>query len=386
MIMKKMVSSLPVVGLLLCLFCSQAFVLGAGLQDVETQPIMVETLEVEPTVVKTGDLIKQTYRLRFPDLINAGREIIILEDRMVPENLPIHPFEAVALEIRKSQVDSEYIWDFVYDMRLVAPEKAVYVVPAFSFYFLVRDLGEDIEDAEIQQVDGGQSLVRYVTTMNDVPTLNIRDTIELGEFSGRAALFQTIAWTVAPLPLLIWAVLLVRLARKPKIISLEAAKEAEELEKIESRIPVPPSIWEARRNFRDQLTFLKAIQESGPGHVTSDMERGLVLAARDYLRAELPDLNSGDTAKDVLAHVNGLGEGARKDALATLAERLVSYQYALEHDDAVLANLAEEVAVLDESLTALRPHIMLWRRTLEAVERVKSVGQQFVERVKSFGQ
>ena len=202
--MKKMFSSLRVVGLLLCLFCSQAFVLGAGLQDVETQPIMVETLEVEPTVVKTGDLIKQTYRLRFPDLINAGREIIILEDRMVPENLPIHPFEAVALEIRKSQVDSEYIWDFVYDMRLVAPEKAVYVVPAFSFYFLVRDLGEDIEDAEIQQVDGGQSLVRYVTTMNDVPTLNIRDTIELGEFSGRAALFQTIAWTVAPLPLLIW--------------------------------------------------------------------------------------------------------------------------------------------------------------------------------------
>ena len=180
--------------------------------------------------------------------------------------------------------------------------------------------------------------------------------------------------------------LLVRLARKPKIISLEAAKEAEELEKIESRIPVPPSIWEARRNFRDQLTFLKAIQESGPGHVTSDMERGLVLAARDYLRAELPDLNSGDTAKDVLAHVDGLGEGARKDALAALAERLVSYQYALEHDDAVLANLAGEVAVLDESLTALRPHIMLWRRTLEAVERVKSVGQDFVERVKSFGQ
>ena len=393
--MKKMFSSLRVVGLLLCLFCSQVLVLGAGLQDVETQPIMVETLEIEPTVVKTGDLIKQTYRLRFPDLINAGREIIILEDRMVPENLPIHPFEAVSLEIRKSQIDSEYIWDFVYDMRLVAPEKAVYVVPAFSFYYLVRDLGEDIEDAEIQQVDGGQSLVRYVTTMNDVPMLNIRDTIELGEFSGRAALFRTIAWTVAPLPLLVWVVLLVRLARRPKIISLEAAKEAEELEKIEAQIPVPPSIWEARRNFRGQLTFLRATQESGSGDVTSDMERGLVLASRDYLRAELPDLNSGDTAKDVLAHIDGLGDGARKDALAILAERLVSYQYALEHGDAVLANLAEEVAVLDESLTALRPHIMLWRRILEFVERVrsfgfvervKSFGQEFVERVKSFGQ
>ena len=37
--------------------------------------------------MKTGDLISQVFRVRFPDLVREGKEIIILEDRMVPENL-----------------------------------------------------------------------------------------------------------------------------------------------------------------------------------------------------------------------------------------------------------------------------------------------------------
>ena len=49
---------------------------------VSTAPVNVETLEIEPTVAKTGDLITQTYRVRFPDLIHEGREVIILEDRV----------------------------------------------------------------------------------------------------------------------------------------------------------------------------------------------------------------------------------------------------------------------------------------------------------------
>ena len=36
-------------------------------------PVQVETLDLEPTVVKTGDLITQTYRVRFPDLIGEGK-------------------------------------------------------------------------------------------------------------------------------------------------------------------------------------------------------------------------------------------------------------------------------------------------------------------------
>ncbi|MCE2514335.1 MAG: hypothetical protein J4F37_04870 [Acidobacteria bacterium] len=338
---------------------------SAGAQDAGASPVRVETLEIEPTVVKTGDVITQVYRVRFPDLIAQGREIIILEDRMVPENLPIHPFEAVSLEIRKRQLDDEHIWDFAYGMRLIAPEKAVYVVPSFGFYYLVRDLGEDIEDAEIQQIDGGQGLVRYVTTMNDLPILDIRDTIELGEFGGQAVFFRALAWAVAPLPLLLWLVFLVRLARKPKVVSLEAAREAEELDRIESQIPVPPSIWEARRTLRGQLRSLAGAANGGGAAAVSE----LVISARDYLRAELPDINSGDTARDIKAHVDGLKDGARKEALSTLASRLVIYQDGLERGDVAIENPSREVAALDASLTALRPHIRLWRGMLAFVGR-----------------
>ena len=337
----------------------------AGAQEVDASPVRVETLEIEPTVVKTGDTITQVYRVRFRDLISQGREILILEDRMAPENLPIHPFEAVSLDVRKRQVDSEHIWDFVYGMRLIAPEKAVYVVPSFGFYYLVRDLGEEIEDAEIQQIDGGQGLVRYVTTMNDLPILDIRDTIELGEFAGQAFVFRTAAWAVAPLPILFWLVFLVRLTRKPKVVSLEAAREAEELDRIEAQIPIPPSIWQARRTLRSQLRALAGAAQSRGAAIISD----LVISVRDYLRAELPDINSGDTARDIKAHVDGLKDGARKEALSTLAARLVIYQDGLERGEATIENPGREVAALDASLAALRPHIRVWRGMLAFVGR-----------------
>ncbi|HIE92098.1 MAG TPA: hypothetical protein EYQ83_04230, partial [Acidobacteria bacterium] len=171
----------------LFLVATAALAQPPAVDDVPMGPVRVETLELEPTVVKTGDLILQRYRLRFPDLVAEGQEIIILEDRVAPEALPVHPFEGVSLTVDKDLVEGEHIWEFEYGFRLVDPNKMTYLLPNFSFYYLVRDLGEDIEDAEVQQVDGGQGLVRYVTSITDEPLLNIRDTIELGAFAGRWA-------------------------------------------------------------------------------------------------------------------------------------------------------------------------------------------------------
>ena len=327
----------------------------------EDSPVQVETLELEPTVVKTGDPITQTYRVRFPDLIDQGREIIILEDRMVPETLPVHPFEGISVDVRKRQVDDEHVWDFTYVFRLIAPEKSTYVLPGFSFYYLVRDLGEDVEDAEVHQIDGGSNLVRYVTTLTDTPLLDIRDTIDLGSFSTRATAFRVLAWTVAPLPLLVWLVLLVRRARKPKAVSEAKREEDEELERIEAQIQPPPSIWQARRTLRRHIRSLDVLAPSENGAELSDLKQNLVICGREYIRAELPDLHSGDTPKDISAHVAGLKEGSRKDALGRLAERLVDYQRSLEQDVAKpIDDPAGEARVFDESLATLRPHVQLW--------------------------
>jgi hypothetical protein len=330
------------------------------MSEIPIGPVRVETLELQPTVVKTGDLILQPYRVRFPDLIGEGKEIIILEDRMAPETLPVHPFEGVSLTIAKSRVEDEHIWDFTYGFRLVDPSKMTYLLPNFSFYYLVRDLGEDIEDAEVQQVDGGQGLVRYVSTITDEPVLAIRDTIELGAFAGRATFFRTLAWTVAPLPLFVWLVMLLRVARKPKMISLEKAQEEEELARLEAQIPVPPSIWEARRELNRELSALQDLAPSADGVVLAGVERGLVLSLRDYLHAELPDLNPGDTALDMQRHAEELKDGPRKDALRTLTSRLVAYQQGLEHSQpAPMESPGEEARSLEGALKQLRPHVRL---------------------------
>ena len=327
----------------------------------EASLVQIETLEVEPTVVKTGDPIRQTYRVRFPDLIAEGQEILILEDRMVPETLPVHPFEGLALDVRKRQVDDEHIWDFHYTFRLIAPEKSTYVLPGFSFYYLLRDLGEDVEDAEVRQLDSGANLVRYVTTLTDTPLLDIRDTIELGAFGTRATAFRVLAWALSPLPLLVWLVLLVRQARKPRQVSEAKRKEDEELEQLEAQIPVPPSIWQARRSLLRHVRELARLRPAENGAVLQDVRRNLIIHGREYLQAELPELHVGDTPKEIGSYVAGLKDGPRKDALSWMTARLVDYQSSLEHDStAPIADPAREARAFEDSLTRLRPHIRLW--------------------------
>ena len=356
------------------LVAAGAVLLSAGLAAAQPQPapqpaaaddspVQVETLDLEPTVVKTGDPITQTYRVRFPDLIDQGREIIVLEDRMAPETLPVHPFEGIALDVRKRQVDDEHIWDFTYVFRLIAPEKSTYILPGFSFYYLVRDLGEDVEDAEVRQIDSAGNLVRYVTTLTDTPLLDIRDTIDLGSFAARATAFRVLAWTVAPLPLLIWLVMLVRQARRPKQVSEAKRQEEEELERIEAQIQPPPSIWQARRSLRQQVRLLDETAPSANGDALLDLKRNLIITGREYMRAELPELHAGDTPRDISTYVAGLKDGPRKAALGRLADRLVDYQHSLEREVATpIDDPPGEARLLDESISMLRPHNQLWMR------------------------
>ena len=325
--------------------------------------VRVETLELEPTVVKTGDVITQTYRLQFPDLISEGKEIIILEDRVAPENLPVHPFEAVSLEVGKRQVGDEHIWEFEYGLRLIAPEKAFYVLPGVSFYYLVRDLGEDVEDVEVEQVDVAGGLVRYVTTINDVPVLDIRDTIELGEFQTRATGFRILAWGVAPLPLLVWFVLLVRQARRPDTVSEDQQQEADELEQLEAQIPLAPSIWQARRALLASIRGLEDLAPGANGSALHDTQRTLLISGREFLQAEIRELHTGDTPKDIQKHVERLPASARKDALLSLAGRLVTYQHGLERDaPEAIADPPGEARELAVSIGQLRPHVRLLTR------------------------
>jgi len=331
-------------------------------------PLAIASLPPEPTVAKTGDLITEVYRVRFRDLIDQGKEIIVLEDRVAPENLPVAPFEGVALEVQKRQVGDEHIWDFVYKFRIINPVKASYILPTFSFYWLIRDVGQDIEESEVLQYETDPQLVRYVSTITEQAFLDVRDTIQLGDFTAQATFFRTIAWVVAPLPLLLWGIMLVRVARRPRPAPTVKQKLADELDQLDAQMPDEPRRSRARRHLRRQLRALGAMAPGENGRVLLDVERDLVISFREYLRAELPEVNPGDTPKDIKRYVETrLGDSGRRDALLDLASRLVTYQSGLERGVPTSgADPAEEVRAIETSLARLQPHV-------RAFERVKGL-------------
>ena len=342
----------------------------------EPSLLTVETLKPVPTVVKTGEPFVQEYRVRFPDLVNEGKEVIVLEDRMVPENVAVRPFEATSVEVVKRRVNGEHIWDFTYTFRIVNPVRMPYRLPSFSFYWLVRDLGETIEETDVELVNTDEVSVSYVTTVTSDPFLDIRDAIELGSFSGRATLLRTIAWTIAPLPLLVWLVMLVRLVRRPRFSAKIPVKEDDGIDALQEMEP-PLLLGRARREVRRYLRELSAIRQ-GPiqgedSEVFPILGRNLVISLKDLLRAELPELNPGDSPKDIKVYIEKrVKESSRKEALEMLVSRLVVYQDGLEKGIPLAVDDAElEADLLAQSVVQLRPYARPWVYLTDLIDRLR---------------
>jgi hypothetical protein len=346
------------------LFVAAAPVFAQAVQPAaEEAPLTVETVGLDPTVGKTGDVITATYRVRFPDLISKGKEVLVLEDRMAPENLPLAPFDAVGLDVDKRQVGDLHVWDFVYRLRLVGPQKAPTTLRSVTFYWLVRDIGQKIEDAQVRQSTTDPLTFRYVTTITDDAVLHLRDDIELGAFARRAALFRLVGWGIAPLPLVIWVVAAVMALRRPRP-SPAMKPGVQKEEEPEAPIPESPTLQQARRQMRRQL---QALGNGAHGGAGSELDIDLVSSLRSYLKAEMPDLNPGDTAKNIVRHIEmKVPEGRRKEALAGLAARLVAYQNGLERGTPVAsADPAGEAQELEALMARLPAH----GRLLDRVKR-----------------
>ena len=342
----------------------------------EPPPLTVETLKPVPTVVKSGEPFLQVYRVRFPDLIGEGRELIVLEDRMAPENVTVNPFEAISVDVVKRRVGDEHIWDFAYTLRLLSPTKGTHLVPSISFFWLLRDLGATIEESEVRLINTDEVYVSYVTTVTDDLVIDIRDAVELGSFTTRATVMKAIAWTVAPLPLVVWLVMLVRLMRRPKLAGPGLVKKEDDLEGLQPA-SVQLSAGQARRQLRRHLKVLGAFnhQHAQDGQAWLAMERNLVIAFKDFLWAELPELNPGDTPRDIKGYIERrVEEGSRKDALMTLASRMVVYQSGLEKGiPSPVEDVGLEASLLDQSLTQLRRPLRMWTSFTAWIGRLRGM-------------
>ena len=342
----------------------------------EAPPLTVETLKPVPTVVKSGEPFLQVYRVRFPDLIGEGRELIVLEDRMAPESVTVNPFEASSVDMVKRRVGDEHIWDFTYTMRLVNPTKGTYLVPSISVFWLLRDLGATIEESEVRLINTDEVFVSYVTTVTDDPVIDIRDAVELGSFTTRATVMKAMAWTVAPLPLVVWLVMFVRVLRRPKLAGPGPVRQEDDLEALEVA-SIPLSAGQARRQLRRHLKVLGAFnhQHAQDGQAWLAMERNLVISFKDLLWAELPELNPGDTPRDIKGYIERrVKEGSRKDALMTLASRMVVYQSSLEKGiPSPVEGVDLEARLLDQSLRQLRLPLRVWTSFTAWTGRLKGM-------------
>jgi hypothetical protein len=328
-------------------------------------PLWVETVGLDPTVGKTGDLIAATFRVRFRDLAREGKEVLVLEDRMAPDKLPSAPFEAVGLTVEKRRVGDLSIWDFIYRVRIVGQKKAPVVLPSVTFYWLVRDIGQQIEDVQVRQAPTAPLPFRYVSTITDQGALELRDDIELGRFSGRAALFRFLGWVIAPLPLAIWLItagLALRRPRKPAAIKRPVPSQAEP----EVVLPESPTLRQARRQLMGQLRA-RGNGNSSDG-ATPEADAAVTRALREYLFAELPALNPGDTARDIRRYVQTrMSPGSRQETLDALAARLIAYQDGLERGVPVAnTDPLEEEKHIESLLTQLNVRARL-------VDRVKRI-------------
>jgi hypothetical protein len=327
-------------------------------------PLSVETIGLEPTVGKTGDIVTATYRVRFRDLASEGKEVLVLEDRMAADKLPIAPFEAVGLGVAKRQVGNLSVWDFVYRLRIVAQKKGPVVLPSITFYWLVRDIGQDLEDVPVRQAVTQPLQFRYVSTITDDDVLELRDEIELGSFAGRAALFRTIGWIVAPLPLAIWLIAAGLALRRPRKAAIKRPVPAEA--EPELVLPESPTLRQARRHLRSQLRALG--NGASPHGADATADAAVTLALREYLTAELPALNPGDTARDIRRHVQTkVAPGSRKNTLDALAARLIAYQDGLERGMPVFSAAPREEEQEIESLLA---QLNVQARLADRVRRV----------------
>ena len=385
---------------LICFVAILLVATPAAAQELQPSSLIVETLDPVPSVVKSGELFTQTYRVRFLDLTHRGEEVVIFEDRMDPESLvlpllvfnvkkgKLEPtkgkFEPMGLEIYKRKGrNGEYIWDFKYTLMVIYPEKGPYFIPSINFYWAKKELGKDISSAEVMPFPSREVPMSYVTTITSDPYLDIRDLVDFGDYSAVSRNLKYAAWALAALLIFGWAGLFVSVAR-----SSSRKFELEEEDKTDKKEKETPTHIGRVSSFRAKLKLYKIANKLMRypkfdiySRIVRDellkadvfmLEAELVIALKDLMRANFPEINIGDSPKDILEYVQHLKSGPKRDAYYLFAEKLVRYQSDVETDmPDNLRNLHKEGAEIKKALRRSSPLIRhcVWLRERRFVRR-----------------
>ena len=359
----------------------------------EFSPIVVETGKPVPSVVKSGEPFRVTYRAKFFDTVVIYEDqmkfesLALVEEKEKPksENSKTVNAEVVSLKIEPKErkyndsLGFVNVWDFTYTFRIIDDRKGVYKIPSFNFIWVEKKAGVTEEEAKDKEKPrempteevgiGYVSSVRPADKAVKPPPLDIRDEQNFASPIASGTVLRRWAYGVAGTSSLLFVVIVFRFFSRSKAWQRQEAERESDIETAEddvvgNREPIL-SPKQARRKFLRELKNLRDEDEL-------DSTKKLRLLVRPLLIAELQGtIRASMSANEICAKLIDLDAkqvkqiGFKYAVMMELAKKLRGYQ-----DDVDLGkyslNLSKEVAELREAVSGLK----LRKRILSLAKRL----------------
>ncbi|HUZ92801.1 MAG TPA: hypothetical protein VNG29_02260 [Candidatus Paceibacterota bacterium] len=297
----------------------------------EVSPFAVDTLLPTPTVVKTAEPFTITYRVRYLDLANTGKEIVVLRNQM--SDAAFAPFEVVKIDASdKRKNGGEYEWNFKYTLRIIGLKKGDLRVPKIPFYWAIRTVGSnpsDAANADVKTFETEAVPIMYVTTLTKKTPLYVRDAMQFGNAEREARLLKAASGTIVLALFAGFLFFLRRFVRRMRGGATGKSKDASDDSIMIERDDV---------SFRNELRALtKLTRNPAEGDEWRRMiEKRIFDLMRSLIMLEVPKARRSHTPRELAACVGSAAlKGKRKEVLAAITARLAVMEVRMDSGESV---------------------------------------------------
>lgn len=359
--------------LLLCVFL---LLIATPVLVQELSPIVVETGKPIPSVVRSGEPFKITYRAKFLDTV------VVSEEQMHPDNLALGKIEVIGLAIVKERMSNDAlgfinVWDFTYVFRIIQPEKGGYKVPSFNFIWVEKRAGVTIEETrnkeKPREFPTEEVGIGYVSSVVKPPLLDIRDEINFVSHVFSPFAFRLAAYIAIGIASLLLIVIVFKFTQDYKIRQTQDTNwEESDPEIVEygviSNIEPVLTPRQARKKFLKELKKLRG-EAQNP---TLDLEKKIRLSVRWLLLAELRGtIRASMSENEIYAKLSKLDIKQKKkmkskyEYVVNLAQILRGYREKID-SGTCLPDLRIEINDLEVLVSGLK----FYKRVLSFVKRL----------------
>lgn len=257
----------------------------------EMSPIVVETGDPVPSVVRTGELFTITYRAKYTDavlivegymqlsslaLINSEEKIDQVIAGLRQENPAPGNAEVVKLDIgQKYRIGSDdkgylNIQDFTYTFRIIGPGKGTKKIPTFDFIWVEKNAGTTEENAkekeELRKFPTDEVGISYVTSIVKPPDPDIKDEIDFPAYRWSGDYLRKTAYGAMSLSFILVLATVYVFVKKTgvqKTADEKTAENAEPVDVVETGVILPAKKARKKilREFQKPLSKSPVIQE-----------------------------------------------------------------------------------------------------------------------------